>query len=56
MKHFSEPNTVCMQNYFKTSLRNKPDHFILHVATNDLVTDASSEEIAAGIIVAATNQ
>ena len=39
-----------MHDYVKLSLQNKPDHFILHVATIDLVTEALSEEIAAAII------
>ena len=38
---------VCMQDYIKyqTIVENKPDHFILHVGTNDLVTGASPEEM-----------
>ena len=34
----------------KPSLRNFPDHFILHVGTNDLSSEKSSMEIAESII------
>ena len=34
----------------KPSLRNLPDHFILHVGTNDLYSEKSSMEIAESII------
>ena len=54
VKHFSGAKTICMQDFIKPSLQNKPDHFTLHVGTNDLVTDASSEQIAAAIIDVAT--
>ena len=38
-----------MNDFIKPSLRNNPDHFILHVGTNDLVTEASAEEKAGSI-------
>ena len=44
-----------MNNYVKPSLRSNPDHFILHVGTNDLLSDKSSEEIARSIIDLATS-
>ena len=34
----------------KTSVRSSPDHFFLHVGTNDLSSNKSSEEIARSII------
>ena len=34
----------------KPSLRNPPDHFILHVGTNDLSSDKSPHETAESII------
>ena len=40
----------CMEDYMKPSLRNPPDHFILHVGTNDLSSDKSTHKIAESII------
>ena len=39
-----------MNNFVKPSVKRCPDHFILHVGTNDLPSDKSSEEIARSII------
>ena len=36
VKHFPGANTICMKYYMQPSLRNDPNHFILHVGTNDL--------------------
>ena len=44
-----------MNDYIKPSLRSCPDHFILHVGTNDLNTDQSSEDIAKSIVNLATS-
>ena len=38
-----------MKDYMKPSLRENPDHFILHVRTNDLNTERSPEVIAKSI-------
>ena len=46
VKTFSGAKTTCMNDYVKPSVRSTPDHFILHVGTNDLSSDKSSEEIA----------
>ena len=46
MKTFSGATVSCMEDYVKPSLRNLPDHFILHVGTNDLSSDKSPHEIA----------
>ena len=40
----------CMEDYMKPSLRNPPDHLILHAGTNDLSSDKSPHEIAEPII------
>ena len=40
----------CMEDYMKPSIRNPPDHFILHVGTNDPFSEKSSMEIAESII------
>ena len=39
-----------MEDYMKPSLRNPPDHFILHVGTNDLSSEKCSLEITESII------
>ena len=38
-----------MKDYAKRSLRENPDHFILHVGTNDLNTERSPELIVKSI-------
>ena len=35
-----------MNDYAKPSIRAQPDHFILHVATNDLISDSIPTEVA----------
>ena len=54
VKTFSGAKTTCMHDYVKPSVRSTPDHFILHVGTNDLSSDKSPEEIARSIIDLAT--
>ena len=55
VKSFSGAKTTCMNDYVKPSVRSSPDHFILHVGTNDLSSDKSSEEITRSIILFATS-
>ena len=50
VKIFSGATVSCMGDYMKPSLRNPPDHFILHVVTNNLYSEKSSMEIAESII------
>ena len=45
VKKFSGATVPCMEDYI-----NPPDHFILHVGTNDLSSEKSSMEIAKSII------
>ena len=49
VKTFSGAKATCMNDYVKPSVRSSPDRFILHVGTNDLSSDKSSEEIARSI-------
>ena len=49
VKTFSGAKTS-MEDYAKPPVRSSPDHFILHVCTNDLPLDKSPEEIARSII------
>ena len=55
VKTFSGAKTTCMHDYVKPSVRSSPDHFILHVGTNDLSSNKSPEEIARSIIDLATS-
>ena len=54
VKTFSGAKTTCMNDYVKPLVRSSPDHFILHVGTNDLSSDKSPEEIARSKIDLAT--
>ena len=54
VKTFSGARTTCMHNYVKPSGRSSPDHFILHVGTNDLSSEKPPEERATSIIDLAT--
>ena len=40
----------CMKDYLKPSLRENPDHFVLHVGANDLDSDQSPDLIAKSIV------
>ena len=46
VKHFAGANTICMKHYMQPSLRNTPNHFILHVGTNDPDSDKTAKNIA----------
>ena len=45
-KSFPVAKTSCMKDYVKQSLRNTPNHFILHVGKNKLNSNQTSEVIA----------
>ena len=40
----------CMEDHIKPVLRNKPDHIIFHIGTNDIQSNKNSEDIANSII------
>ena len=44
-----------MKDHMKPSMREKPDHTILHVGTNDLNSDSPSDLIAKSIVDLALN-
>ena len=48
--HFSGATTGYIKGYFKIPSKNPPDHFILHVGANDLISNQTSVEIAISII------
>lgn len=49
-KHFSGTKTDGMIGNTKLFLRDDPDHFLLHVGTNDLKSEKTRECIAESII------
>ena len=49
-KSFSGAKVRCMKDYLKPSLRQNPDHVVLHVGTNDLDSDKDPELIAKSIV------
>ena len=54
-KSSSGAKTTYMNDYVKPSVRGSSDHFFLHLGTNDLSSDNSSEGIARSIIDLATS-
>ena len=55
VKSFPGAKTSCMKDYVKPLLRSTPNHFILHVGTNDLNSHQTSEVIAKEIVDLATS-
>ena len=51
LKNFSEARTKCTKDYLKPFLREDPNHFILHVGTNDLSTERLPELIANRLLI-----
>ena len=39
-----------MQDYVRPTLRENPDHIIIHVGTNDLASNTSAEKVTESII------
>ena len=50
VRNFPGATTQWMADYMKPSIRPKPNHFILHVGTNDLSSNRPPDEIAKAII------
>ena len=50
VKHFLGATTSCMEVYMKLSLRKDPTHVILHVATNELILERTSQDISTSIV------
>ena len=50
VRNFPGATTQCMADYMKPSIRAKPNHFILHVGTNDLNSNRPPDEIVKAII------
>ena len=55
VKHFSGAKVRCMKDYLNPSLKENPDHFVLHVGTNDLDSDRLPDLIAKSIVDVASS-
>ena len=50
LKDFPGARVRCMQDYVRPTIKEIPDHIILHVGTNDLTTNIPTEKVAESII------
>ena len=50
MKDFPGARVRCMQDYVRPTLRENPDHVIIHIGTNDLASNTQAEKAAESII------
>ena len=50
VRSFTGAKVQCMDDYKKPSIRDKPDHFIIHVGTKDLNSEVSPKSIAELIV------
>ena len=50
VSNFVGAKVRCMKDHIKPSLREKPDHIVLHVGINDLVSDRPPCLIAKSIM------
>ena len=55
VKDFRRARITCMQDYVRPTIRENPDHIILHVGTNDLTTNIPTEKVAESIINSASS-
>ena len=49
LKSFSGAKVRCLKDHMNPSLRDNPDHFVLHIGANDLNSDRSPELTAKSI-------
>ena len=50
VRHFAGAKVRCMKDHIKPTLREKPDHNVLHEGKNDLVSDRPPDLIAKSIV------
>ena len=55
VKHFAGAKVRCMKDHIKPSLREKPDHIVLHVGTNGHVSDRPPDLIVKSIVDVASS-
>ena len=56
VKDFPGARVRCMQDYVRPTIRENPDHIIVHVGTNDLTTNIPPEKVAESVIDLAFNE
>ena len=50
VKDFPGARVRCMQDYVRSTIRENPEHIIVHVGTSDLKTNIPTEKVAESII------
>ena len=55
VRHFAGAKVRCMKDHIKPTLREKRDHIVLHLDTNDLVSDWVPDLIAKSIVDVASS-
>ena len=50
VRSFPGAKVQCKDDYKKRSVRDEPDHFTVHVGTNDLNSEVSSKSIAESMV------
>ena len=50
VKEFPGASVRCLQNYVRPTLRENPNHIIIHVGKNNLVSNIPAEKVAESII------
>ena len=50
VKDFPGARVRCTQDYVRPTIRENPDHIILHLGTNDLTTNSPPEKVAESVI------
>ena len=43
---FYGARVLCLQDYVRPTLRENPDHIIIHIGTNDLASNTPAEKVA----------
>ena len=55
VKHFAGAKVRCMKDLIKPSLREKPDHIVLHGGTNDLLSHRPPDLMEKSIVDVASS-
>ena len=55
VKQFKGSTTKDTMTYIKPPLKRNPDHFIIHIGTNDLRSDQDRETIVRNVVEVANN-
>ena len=50
VKDFPGARVRCMQDYIRPTLKENPDHIVIHVGTNNLALNTPAEKVAESII------